>query len=71
MIMPPASYIDWGSVLYVVFDLETTRRIWQRDEIIKLAAVIMDNDGVKILEDAFFPNLSSQQDPYHPSSLQS
>jgi hypothetical protein len=48
-----ASYIDWGSVLYVVFDLETTGRSRQRDEIIELAAVILDCLGVKI-EDAFF-----------------
>jgi hypothetical protein len=61
-----ASYIDWGSVLYVVFDLETTGRSRQRDEIIKLAVVILDFGGVKI-EDAFFPNLSSQQNPCHPS----
>ena len=29
------SIIDWGSVLYVVFDLETTGRSRQRDKIIE------------------------------------
>jgi hypothetical protein len=48
--------IDWGSVLYVVFDLETTGRSRQRHEIIKLAAVILDESGVEI-EDAFFLSL--------------
>jgi DNA polymerase III alpha subunit (gram-positive type) len=50
------SKLDWGSVLYVVFDLETTGRSRQRDEIIELAAVILNESGVEI-EDAFFPNL--------------
>jgi DNA polymerase III alpha subunit (gram-positive type) len=45
--------IDWGSVLYVVLDLETTGRSRQRDEIIKLAAVVLDESGVEI-EDVFF-----------------
>jgi DNA polymerase III alpha subunit (gram-positive type) len=40
--------IDWGSVLYVVFDLETTGRSRQRDKIIELAAVILDESGVEI-----------------------
>jgi Exonuclease len=60
------SYIDWGSVLNVVFDLETTGRSRQRDEIIELAAVILNKSGVEI-EDPF---LSSQKNPYH-SSLRS
>jgi DNA polymerase III alpha subunit (gram-positive type) len=47
------SKIDWGSVIYVVFDLEITGRSRQRDEIIELAAVILNESGVEI-EDAFF-----------------
>jgi DNA polymerase III epsilon subunit-like protein len=60
-----ASYIDWDSVLYVVFDLETTGRSQQRDEIIKLAAVILDCSGVKI-EDAFFSEFVKPTKPIPP-----
>jgi hypothetical protein len=61
-----ASYIDWDSVLYVVFDLETTGRSRQKDEIIKLAVVILDCSGVKI-EDTFFSEFVKPTNPYHPS----
>jgi Exonuclease len=58
------SCIDWGSVLYVVFDLETTGRSRQRDKIIKLAAVILDS-GVKI-EDTFFSKFVKPTKPIPP-----
>lgn len=54
--LPPlveASEIDWETVLYVVFDLETTGRRLQQDEIIELAGVILDPNGIEI-EDASF-----------------
>jgi Exonuclease len=60
-----ASYIDWGSVLNVVFDLETTGRSWQRDKIIELAAVILDCLGVEI-EDAFFSEFVKPTKPIPP-----
>jgi hypothetical protein len=60
-----ASYIDWGSVLYVVFDLETTGRSRERDEIIELAAVILDCSGVEI-EDAFFSEFVKPTKPMPP-----
>ena len=47
------SSVDWEKALYVVFDLETTGRSRQRDEIIELVAVILDSSGVQI-EDAVF-----------------
>lgn len=47
------SSIDWEKVLYVVFDLETTGRSRQHDEIIELAAVVLDGSGIPI-EDAEF-----------------
>jgi DNA polymerase III epsilon subunit-like protein len=58
-------YIDWGSVLYVVFDLETTGRSRQRDEIIELAAVILDENGVEI-EDASFSQFVKPRNPIPP-----
>jgi DNA polymerase-3 subunit alpha (Gram-positive type) len=47
------SSIDWDKVVYVVFDLETTGRMRQCSEIIELAAVILDENGIQI-EDATF-----------------
>jgi hypothetical protein len=61
-----ASYIDLGNCPLYCFYLETTGRSRQRDKIIKLAAVILDCSGVEI-EDAFFSEFFSQQNPYHPS----
>jgi DNA polymerase III alpha subunit (gram-positive type) len=57
--------IDWGSVLYVVFDLETTGRRRQRDKIIKLAAVIWDESSVEI-EDAFFTQFMKPRNSIPP-----
>jgi DNA polymerase III alpha subunit (gram-positive type) len=51
-----ASLMDWEKVIYVVFDLETTGRSRQQDEVIKLAAVVLDWMGVEI-EEAFFSEL--------------
>jgi DNA polymerase III epsilon subunit-like protein len=45
--------INWEKVLYVVFDLETTGRLRNKDEIIELAAIVLDKFGVPI-EDAQF-----------------
>jgi DNA polymerase III alpha subunit (gram-positive type) len=45
------STVDLNKVLYVVFDLETTGRSQQRDKIIKVAAQILDPNGIP-LEDA-------------------
>jgi hypothetical protein len=59
------SNIDWGSVLYVVFDLETTGRSRQRDEIIALAAVILDENGIEI-EDASFSQFVKPRNPLPP-----
>jgi hypothetical protein len=57
--------IDWGSVLYVVFDLETTGRSRQRDKIIELAAVILDENGIE-LEDASFSQFVKPRNPIPP-----
>ena len=51
-----SSLIDWEAVLYVVFDLETTGRNRQRNEIIELGAAILDENGIPI-EDAEFAEL--------------
>jgi DNA polymerase III alpha subunit (gram-positive type) len=59
------SNIDWGSVLYVVFDLETTGRSRQRDEFIALAAVILDENGIEI-EDASFSQFVKPRNPIPP-----
>jgi DNA polymerase III alpha subunit (gram-positive type) len=59
------SNIDWGSVLYFVFDLETTGRSRQRDKIIELAAVILDEDGIEI-EDASFSQFVKPRNPIPP-----
>jgi hypothetical protein len=59
------SNIDWGSFLYVVFDLETTGRSRQRDEIIALAAVILDENGIEIV-DASFSQFVKPRNPIPP-----
>jgi DNA polymerase III alpha subunit (gram-positive type) len=67
-VLPPEENninIDWGSVLYVVFDLETTGRSRQRDEIIELAAVILDENGIEI-EDASFSQSVKPRNPIPP-----
>ncbi len=60
-----ASSIDWDKVLYVVFDLETTGRSRQRDEIIEVAAVILNHFGVQI-EDAVFSQFVKPTTPIPP-----
>jgi DNA polymerase III epsilon subunit-like protein len=50
------STVDLNKVLYVVFDLEITGRSPQRDKIIKVAAQILDPNGIP-LEDATFLEL--------------
>ena len=51
--VPDDSSVDWEKTLYVVFDLETTGRRRFKDEIIELAAVVLNKFGVPI-EDAMF-----------------
>jgi DNA polymerase III alpha subunit (gram-positive type) len=51
--VPEALSIDWEKVLYVVFDLETTGRVRQRDEIIEVAASVHDKNGIPV-KDALF-----------------
>lgn len=55
-VVEDVSSINWEKVLYVVFDLETTGRSRQRDEIIEIAAQVLDPFGIQ-LEDAIFSNL--------------
>jgi DNA polymerase III epsilon subunit-like protein len=55
-IVRDTSTVDLDKALYVVFDLETTGRSRQRDEIIKVAAQILDPNGIP-LEDAIFLEL--------------
>jgi DNA polymerase III epsilon subunit-like protein len=57
-----ASQIDWGNVLYVVLDIETTGRSKEKNEVIKLAGLILDSSGVEI-EDA---NISDLVKPNRP-----
>ena len=58
--MPPVgqdvSSVNWEKVLYVVFDLETTGRSRERDEIIEVAAQVLDPSGIQ-LEDGLFSHL--------------
>ena len=51
--VPDPSSIDWESVMFVVFDLENTGRMRDRDEIIEIGAVILDKNGIPI-KDANF-----------------
>jgi DNA polymerase III epsilon subunit-like protein len=48
-----------------VFDLETTGRSRQKDEVIKLAAVVLDKNGIQI-EDASFSELIKPLRPIPP-----
>jgi DNA polymerase III alpha subunit (gram-positive type) len=50
------STINWEKVLYVIFDLETTGRSQQLNEIIEIAAQVLDPFGIQI-EDADFSQL--------------
>jgi DNA polymerase III alpha subunit (gram-positive type) len=54
--------VDWEKVLYVVFDLETTGLSRKQHEIIELAAVILDHNGIQI-EDASFVQLVKPTNP--------
>lgn len=47
------SNIDWDKVLYAVFDLETTGLHRRDDEIIELAAVILDHFGIHVKDASF------------------
>ena len=60
--VPDASSMDWDNVLYVVFDLETTGRSRQHNEIIELAAAILDPSGIQV-EDAVFSQLVKPNSP--------
>jgi DNA polymerase III epsilon subunit-like protein len=62
------SSINWERVLYVVFDLETTGRIRQRDEIIELAAAILDPSGIPI-EDANFSEFIKPRLQFIPTTI--
>ena len=57
--------VDLDKVLYVVFDLETTGRSRQHSEIIKLAAQILDPNGIPV-EDAIFSELIKPNTPIPP-----
>ena len=50
------STVNGEKAIYVVFDLETTGQSWQHDEIINLAAQILDPNWIQ-LKDAIFPQL--------------
>jgi DNA polymerase III epsilon subunit-like protein len=62
---PEAHEIDWDRVLYVVFDLETTGRRREQDEVIELAAVVLDPFGIQI-EDASFSQFVRPLRPIPP-----
>ena len=51
-----ASVINWEKVMYVVFDLETTGLDKEISEIIEIAAVVLDPNGIR-LEDGHFLQL--------------
>ena len=57
-----ASQIDWGSVLYVVLDIETTGRSKEKNKVIEVAGLILDSSGMEI-EDA---NTSDLVKPNRP-----
>lgn len=57
--------MPWDKVIYVVFDLETTGRSRQKDEVIELAAVVLDENGIQI-EDASFSELIKPLRPIPP-----
>ena len=57
--------VDWDNVLYVVFDLETTGVRKNCDEIIELAAIILDKNGIQI-EDATFVEFVKPTNPIPP-----
>jgi DNA polymerase III epsilon subunit-like protein len=59
------SPVDWEKMLYVVFDLETTGIRKNRDDIIELAAVILDQNGIQI-EDASFVQFVRPRTPIPP-----
>ena len=65
--VPESLSINWERVLYVVFDLETTGRSPVYHEIIEVAAVILDPNGVPI-EDATFAHYVKPQRPI-PSQI--
>ncbi len=57
--------VHWEKVLYVVFDLETTGIRINRDEIIELAAVILDKNGIQ-MENASFVQFVKPTNPIPP-----
>ena len=65
--VPESLSIKWERVLYVVFDLETTGRSPVYHEIIEVAAVILDPNGIPI-EDATFTQYVKPQRPI-PSQI--
>jgi DNA polymerase III epsilon subunit-like protein len=60
-----AFQMDWDRVLYVIFDLETTGRQREQDEIIEIAAVVLDPFGIEI-EDASFSQFIRPLRPIPP-----
>ena len=60
-IQEPSS-INWEKVIYVIFDLETTGVNRIKNEIIELAAVILDRNGIPI-EDASFMSFVRPKNP--------
>jgi hypothetical protein len=59
------SYINWDHALYVIFDLETTGRSRSKSEIVEIAAIILDQNGIHI-EDATFHSLVRPKSPIPP-----
>ena len=62
------TFINWEHVMYVVFDLETTGGSRRKNEIIELAAVALDKNGIQI-EDAVYYNFIKPNAPSHNLSL--